>query len=457
MNQNPSTILIEPARKEDRSAILEVMRPYNMHHVPSPEMPELDLDCFYVARCNDKVVGAAGYRILSPETGKTTLLGILPEYSGQGIGKELQLRRMRTMHEAGVRLLTTSADRPETILWYRKHFGYRPVGMLAKICTFGLRDVDHWTTLQTDLDAFFANLYTRDQTREEYIAANDAHPLAPYPPMIINVCLTGMIPNHTMTPYVPITPDEIIADAVDVYDAGARIVHIHARDPQGLPTPNPEIYERIITGIRRERPELVITATTSGRNWSDFEQRSAILYLDKPARPDMASLTLGSLNFLTGSSTSTIEMIERLAMAMKDQDVRPELEVFDYGMINLARYLERNGLIQGRKYFNIMLGNLNTAPATLTNLAQMTATLPVDSIWSAAGLGQFQLPMNIAAVAGGGHVRVGIEDSIHYDHARTKLASNRELVERIVRIAEELQRPLATPTQTRLMCGLPAE
>lgn len=456
MNRNPGTILIEPAREEDRSAILEVMRPYNMHHVPSPEMPELDLDCFYVARSDGKVVGAAGYRILSPETGKTTLLGILPEYSGQGIGKELQLRRMRTMHEAGVRLLTTNADRPDTILWYRKHFGYRPVGMLAKICPFGLTDVDHWTTLQTDLDAFFANLDARDRQRAEYIAANDAHPLAPYPPLIINVCLTGMIPTQTMTPHVPITPDEIIADAVAVYDAGARIVHIHARDAQGLPSPDPGIYDRIITGIRRERPELVIAATTSGRNWSDFERRSAILYLDKPARPDMASLTLGSFNFLTGSSTSTIEMVERLAMAMKDQGVRPELEVFDYGMINLACYLERNGLIQGRKYFNIMLGNLNTAPATLANLAQMTATLPANSIWGAAGLGQFQLPMNVAAIAGGGHVRVGIEDSIHYDHARTRLASNRELVERVVRIAEELQRPLATPAQTRLLCGIPA-
>lgn len=445
---------IERAATGDRDAILAVMRHYNMHHVPSVEMEELDLACFFVAKLAGRIVGAAGYRLLEPGRGKTTLLGVLPEYSGHGIGKALQQRRMEVMHRAGVSTLTTNADRPDTILWYRKHYGYRPVGSLRKLCSFGLDDVDHWTTLETDLDEYFATYQARERQRQEYMAANDAHPLAPYPPLVINVCLTGMIPTREQTPHVPLSVEEIVADAVAVCDAGAHVVHLHARDAAGQPTPDPKLYERIITGIRRERPQLICAATTSGRNWADFERRSAVLYLDAAARPDMGSLTLGSLNFLTGASRNTIEMVERLALAMKDQGVKPELEVFDLGMINLARYLERNGLIGGRKYFNLLLGNLNTAPATLGTLATLVAALPADSTWGAAGLGQFQLPMNAAAIVAGGHVRVGLEDSIHYDHARTRLATNRQLVERVVRLAGELQRPIATAAEARAMCGL---
>lgn len=445
---------IEPACPNDRAAILAVMRHFNMHHVPSVEMEELDLSRFFVARMRGHIVGAAGYRILSPTEAKTTLLGVLPECGGMGIGKELQHRRMITMHEAGIRKLITNADRPETILWYKKHYGYRQVGTLKKLCHFGLDGVDHWTTLETDLDAYFSGLEERERRRREHIAQNDAHPLAPYPPLIINACLTGMIPTRVQTPHVPLSVDEIVEAAVDAYDAGARVVHLHARDPEGQPTPDPSCYERIIRGIRRERPGMICGATTSGRNWSGFEQRAAVLYLDEDARPDMASLTLGSLNFLTNASTNSIEIVERLAMAMKEQRVKPELEAFDVGMINLARYLERNGVIEGRKYFNLLLGNLNTAPATIGNLAALVAALPRDSAWAGAGLGQFQLPMNVAAIVAGGHVRVGLEDSIHYDYAKTRLATNRSLIERIVRIGQEMQRPVATPAQARKIIGL---
>ncbi len=445
---------IEPAGPGDRDGILRVMRPFNMHHVPSVEMEELDLSRFFVARMRGEIVGAAGYKLLSPGHAKTTLLGVLPEFSGLGVGKDLQHKRMEAMHQAGVKTLTTNADRPDTILWYKKHYGYRQVGTLKKLCPFGLENVDHWTTLQTDLDEYFAGLEERERRKRDYMAQNDAHPLAPYPPLVINVCLTGMIPTRAQTPHVPLSPDEIIADAIQAFDAGARLVHLHARDADGLPTPDPALYDKIIRGIRRERPGLICCATTSGRNWSDFERRSAVLYLDPPARPDMASLTLGSMNFLTNASTNTIEMVERLAMAMKEQNVKPELEVFDLGMLNLARYLERNGIIQGRKYFNLLLGNLNTAPATIGGLSALVAALPENSVWAGAGLGQFQLPINVAAITAGGHVRVGLEDSIYYDYARTSLATNRQLIERLVRIAEELQRPIATIQEARNIVGV---
>ena len=145
---------IERATLDDYAAILSVMEPWNMHHVPSAEMEELDLSCFFVARLSGHVAGAAGYKLLSPEKGKTTLLGIRPQFSGMGIGRDLQNAMLDTMYKAGIRKVLTNTDRPETILWYKKHYGYRQIGTLKKICDFSLPDVDHWCTLEMDLEAY---------------------------------------------------------------------------------------------------------------------------------------------------------------------------------------------------------------------------------------------------------------------------------------------------------------
>jgi 3-keto-5-aminohexanoate cleavage enzyme len=447
---------IERARTEDRGAILEVMEAWNMHHVPSLEMEELDLSCFFVARAraSGMIIGASGYKILSREAGKTTLLGVFPEFGGTGIGKELQIARLRAMHEAGVRRVTTNADRPEIILWYKKHFGYHEIGTLEKLCPFGLIDVPNWTTMQMDLVEYFENKEERDNLRSRHIAENSPPPLSPYSPLIINACLTGIVPTKRRTPYVPVSIDEVIEDAIVVHDAGAHIVHLHARDEGGLPTPSAEYYETIISTIHRERPGLLCCVTTSGRNWSDFAKRSEVLHLTGTAKPDLASLTLGSFNFQTGPSINSITTIERLALSMKENGIKPELEVFDSGMLSLARYLERHDLLSGIKYFNLILGNLNTAPATIGSLGSLIQTLPPNSIWSAGGLGYFQLPMNAAAIVGGGHVRVGLEDDIYYDYERKTLARNEDLVTRIVRLAHELQRPLARPGQVKTMLGI---
>lgn len=135
-------------------AMLAVLETVNMHHIPSPEMPELDWRCCFVAELDGLVVGMSGYKILSASEGKTTLLAVLPEYRRYGLGMKLQIERMRALLDRGVRLLTTNADRPETIAWYKKHFGYQEIGSLAKEHEFGLPEVDHWTTLRTDLEAW---------------------------------------------------------------------------------------------------------------------------------------------------------------------------------------------------------------------------------------------------------------------------------------------------------------
>jgi 3-keto-5-aminohexanoate cleavage enzyme len=446
---------IERAGSGDREAILKVMEPWNMHRVPSPEMEELDLSCFFVARGeNGMVIGAGGYKILSETTGKTTLLGVYPAFQGLDIGKKLQDARLEALYEAGVKSVITNSDRSEIILWYKKHYGYREIGTLRKVSSFGLDTVDHWTTLEMDLDAFFKNKKHHAERVAAYIADNDPAPLSPYPPLLINVCLTGMVPTRLSSPFVPLSVDEIVEDAVKVYDAGARIVHLHARDEEGRPTSDAVYYEKIISAIRRERPGLICCATTSGRDGSDVERRSEVLHLTGTAKPDMASLTLGSLNFISGASVNSITTVEQLAMKMKENGIKPELEVFDYGMVNLAKYLERHGLIGGKKYFNILLGNMNTAPATIGNLAGLTDALPDESVWAAAGLGSFQLPMNVAAVAAGGHIRVGLEDSVYYDFAKTRHATNEALVQRVVRIADEMQRRVATAEEAREMLGL---
>ena len=147
-------ILIDNARADEASAILEIMKHWNMHHVPSPEMKELDMDRFYTARIDEKIVGAAGYEILSQDIGKTTLLSVLPEYNGRGIGSLLQHARCVAMYELGIKRVITNADLPKTIAWYQKRYGYRIVGKLKKLVPFGSPDIDSWTTLELDLVAY---------------------------------------------------------------------------------------------------------------------------------------------------------------------------------------------------------------------------------------------------------------------------------------------------------------
>jgi 3-keto-5-aminohexanoate cleavage enzyme len=152
----PETVdfVIERASPEELGDILQVMRPWNMHHVPSPEMEELDLACMFVARVDGRIVGAAGYKLLSRTRGKTTLMGVLPEFLGRGVGRALQDARLRAMATAGAKTVTTNADRPAIIHWYKEHYGYQEVGTLKKLHSFGSSEVDTWTTLEMDLESW---------------------------------------------------------------------------------------------------------------------------------------------------------------------------------------------------------------------------------------------------------------------------------------------------------------
>ena len=272
--------------------------------------------------------------------------------------------------------------------------------------------------------------------------------------LVINFTPTGMVPTKAMTPLVPISVDEIVEDVLDCAELGVSIVHIHARDDQGMPTPDPAVYSEIIRRIRRQRQDLILCVTTSGRTHPRLEDRAAVLDLSGESKPDMASLTLGSMNFARTASVNSPEIIQALAQRMSERGIRPELEVFEAGMINYGKYLMKKGLLQSPGYFNLLLGNIATAQADEPTLDLMLGTLPEGAAWALAGIGDCQLQVHRWAMARGGHVRVGLEDNIYFDEERTTLASNRMQVQRIVELANGIGRQISTPDETRSLLGL---
>lgn len=264
-----------------------------------------------------------------------------------------------------------------------------------------------------------------------------------------------MIPTKDMTPYVPISVDEIVEDVHSAYEIGITLVHLHARNEvTGVPTYKVDVYRDIIEGIRKFSKDLVICVSLSGRTFKRFEHRTEVLQLDGDLKPDMGSLTLSSVNFNNQTSVSSPKMIQRLAGEMMNRGVLAELEAFDAGMINYAKYLERKGLLEPPHYFNLLFGNIACAQATLLHMGVMVNDLPDKSYWSFAGIGDAQLPVNSIAIAYGGGVRIGLEDNIWYDKNRTKLAKNSDLLYRIHNLAEANGRKFMTPNEFRKLLNL---
>jgi uncharacterized protein (DUF849 family) len=273
-------------------------------------------------------------------------------------------------------------------------------------------------------------------------------------PLIINLAPTGMVPNKKNNPSVPLSPSEIATDVARCFELGVSIVHLHARSPDGSTTDDAKIFADIIYKIRERTPEIVIVTTTSGRRVQDVARRAATLFLEGDAKPDMASLTLGSMNFATEASINPPATIMHLAELMLEKGIRPELEVFDLGMVNFAKILATKGLIKPPFYFNILLGNPATAQATFLHLGTLINDLPAESIWSLAGIGRFQAKANALGVVMADGVRVGLEDNLWLDDGRTQLATNVQMVERVVAQSAALGRPIAQIKDVRRMLGL---
>jgi 3-keto-5-aminohexanoate cleavage enzyme len=268
--------------------------------------------------------------------------------------------------------------------------------------------------------------------------------------LIITLAPTGMIPMKEDTPYVPITAKDIAKETFEAYKLGVSIVHVHARDEQGNPTYRKDIFEEIFSEIKKLCPDIIICATTSGRVHPQVEHRTEVLDL----YPEMASLTLGSLNFTQHPSVNSMETIKELALAMKNKGILPELEIFESGFINTAKYLTRKGILKKPLHFCFLLGSLGSISADISDLTHLVNCLPSESNWKATGIGRFQTQINVAAILMGGHVRIGIEDSIYLNYPTKELATNLKLVERIVRISKDLGREIATPDEARKILGL---
>ncbi len=268
--------------------------------------------------------------------------------------------------------------------------------------------------------------------------------------LIISVATTGSRTTRGQTPYVPITEEEIAEQALACWREGAAIVHIHVRDEGGEVSADPARFRRVAELIRARGCDIIINMTTGGgRNLISDEERVQPVRL----RPEIASFDAGSVNFGDGVFINSPQFLENLARDMLEHGVKPEIECFDTGMIENAKRLIDRGLIQPPFWFQFVLGVRGGAPATLDHLAFMVKQLPPGSHWSACGIGAHQLPLGVAAMLMGGHARTGLEDNIYYSY-RVLAEGNAPLVARLVRIARELGREVASPAEARELLAL---
>jgi 3-keto-5-aminohexanoate cleavage enzyme len=266
--------------------------------------------------------------------------------------------------------------------------------------------------------------------------------------LIITCALQGAETSKADNPNLPVTLPEVVKAAVDAWNAGAAICHLHVRDQMGQPTQDTETYRRHGEEIRA-RTDLIIQVSTGGAVGMSLEERAQPLLLN----PEMASLNAGTTNFGEDVFANPFNTMRHLAREMKSRGVKPEIEVFDMSFIENALRLVKEKLLKSPLHFQFVMGVPGAMPAHPRHLLHLVETIPSESTWSVAGIGRHQLPLGGMAIILGGHVRVGFEDNIHY--RRGELAtSNAQLVERIVRIARELEREVASSTEAREILGL---
>ena len=265
--------------------------------------------------------------------------------------------------------------------------------------------------------------------------------------LIITVAPTGSLPTKQDTPHVPVTPQEVIQDTYACYNAGASIVHIHARDKEQKPAHDLAFFTEAVTGIQ-EKCNIIIQISTGGRASQGYESRGQALSL----KPEMASLTTGSVNFPTSAYVNEPALIEYLAKIMQENGIKPEMEVFDVSMIANALDLLKKGLAGAPLHFDFVMGLKGSIPFSIKNYVHLMESIPAGSTWTVAGVARAQLELIPLSILTGGHVRVGLEDNIYY--SKGELATNAQLVERAVRLARELGREIATPDEARKILNL---
>ena len=268
--------------------------------------------------------------------------------------------------------------------------------------------------------------------------------------VIITAALTGAFGGKKQNPNIPLTPQEIANDAYECWKAGAAIAHLHMRDEAGQGTMNKERFRETVELIKG-KCDIILNLTTSGDLNATDESRMAHLI---ELKPEMASYDAGTMNWMNSSVFfNTPPFLEKLGKTMLELNVKPEIEIFDAGMVYNSLYYMKQGSLKAPVHYQFVLGAPGGTTATVENLVYLKSLIPEGSTWSAFGIGKGHLPIMYAALALGGHVRVGMEDNMYY--AKGRLAkSNAEFVERAGRLIVEANKEVATPDEARELLGL---
>ncbi|NVJ26689.1 MULTISPECIES: 3-keto-5-aminohexanoate cleavage protein [Myxococcus] len=271
-------------------------------------------------------------------------------------------------------------------------------------------------------------------------------------PMVITAAMVGAETTREQTPHLPITADEIAEDAVRCREAGAAMVHLHVRTADGKPSQDAELFRAAIRAIRK-RTDVLIQTSTGGAVGMTVDQRCGPLTLTGEDRPDMATLTTGTVNFGEEVFWNPRPLVRDIAKRIRALGLRPELECFDVGMLDEARYLAKEGLVDLPAHFDFVLGVPGTLQARPEVLDFMIASLPEGSTWTVAAVGRHQLPFVDEAAKRGGNARVGLEDNIYVSKG-VLAKGNWELVAEAAKRARAHGREPATPEQARKLLRL---
>ncbi|HAY71113.1 MAG TPA: 3-keto-5-aminohexanoate cleavage protein [Saprospirales bacterium] len=262
------------------------------------------------------------------------------------------------------------------------------------------------------------------------------------------ICGAEVMKEHNQA--VPYTVEESVREAKSAFEAGASIIHLHVRYDDGTPTQDVARFKEVIDAIRAEVPDVIIQPSTGGAVGMSNDERLQPLQLN----PEMATLDCGTLNF-GGDEVfmNTENTIIYFAERMNERGVKPELEVFDKSMIDMALRLHKKGYIRKPMHFDFVMGVNGGISGTLRDFVFMRGSIPEDATYTVAGIGRFEFPLAMAAIIDGGHVRVGMEDNVYISKGKLA-ASNGELVAKVVRMAKELGREIATPAEARAILGI---
>ncbi|WJV64035.1 3-keto-5-aminohexanoate cleavage protein [Pectobacteriaceae bacterium CE70] len=270
--------------------------------------------------------------------------------------------------------------------------------------------------------------------------------------VIITAALTGAVTPKNINEHIPLTPEEIAADAYRCWQQGAAIVHLHMRDDQGLGTMDSKKFAETIRLLRGYHDcDVIINCTTSGDHRASDAQRMEHISILNGI--EMASWDAGSFNWMpSGVFINSPQFLGQLGEILTARAIKPEIEIFDSGMLGIANYFAGEGKLSSPLHYQFCLGVPGGMPATVENLHYLAAHIPTDATWSAFGVGKHHLPMLFATLALGGHVRVGLEDNVYF--SKGVKATNAQLVDRAAQAVRLVGKQVATPASARKMLGI---